>query len=459
MDDDNIDAQRRKRNRERIQSDVEERTGEIDGVRLNRSQFLDPGLRLTPPQKPVIESLLRIIEPKQKYFKEQRRSTFEILCANLLYSQHALTVPLDDAYWRKSKSPINSSVVKDVHLLEEYNFIGVKKGNTFLKRYTRIYPKKEFRMALPLRSNPGIDYFPSNFVVLKKTISKGYRHFVNPLTGKKEQKRHIKKMEIPYKPTRETERVTDILRKHWHVCHEHSIELHHPHHEPTYLVTALHASYTNDLHHGGRLYTSTEWGIQQLESDWRQYIKIDGEPTVELDFSGLSIRMLYSKIDSGFDGDPYTGVLDAIPRLDLDEKVVIRHFMKKLLQSILNTDEKADAVGSGNFEIFEQCKRDKFRVRNVLKKHGTSVSELVDMFEQLHLPISEYLYSRVGLELQYLDSRIALKVIHHFNKKRIPVLAVHDSFIVQYRYADQLRDVMSKSYMSVMRTQYPCPIK
>ena len=229
--------------------------------------------------------------------------------------------------------------------------------------------------------------------------------------------------------------MTDILRKYWHVCHEHQVELDYPGYRVEPLVTALTCSHTNDLRHGGRLYTHTEWGIQQLEKDWRQYIKIDGEPTVELDFSGLSIRMLYSKIDRGFDGDPYTGVLDAIPGLDLDEKVVIRDFMKKLLQAILNSEEKADAVGSGNFGIHEQCKRGKFKVRNVLHKHGISVSELVDMFEELHQSNqSDYFYSKIGLELQYLDSRIALKVINHFNKHRIPVLAVHDSFIIQSRY-------------------------
>ena len=175
--------------------------------------------------------------------------------------------------------------------------------------------------------------------------------------------------------------------------------------------------------------------------------------------AGLSIRMLYAKIERAFEGDPYTGVLDAIPRLDLDEKVVIRDFMKKLLQAILNCDEKADAVGSGNFEIHEQCKEERFQSQECTSQHHISVSQLVDMFQELHRPISQYFYSEVGLELQYRDSRIALKVIHHFNQRRIPVLAVHDSFIIQSRYADQLRSVMSKSYMSVMRTQYPCPIK
>ncbi len=442
----------------RIKSDIESRVEDIDGVRLNKAGFLDPCLRLTPPQKAVADNLLRTLEPSQRIFRESRTETFEILCANLVYSKKPLIVPMDTHYWIGEGQKLSSTIIKDVKLLKKNNYIGVKKGNESIKRYTRIYPKKGFNM-LPLRQNPGIDYKPGKYVILRKTVDKGYKYFTNLLTGKRDQKRHIKKIEIPFKPTRETDHVTDVLRKYWHVCHEHQIDLDYPGYFPEPLVTALTANYTNDLQHGGRLYTHTYWGIQQIEGDWRQYIKIDGEPTVELDFSGLSIRMLYAKIDRGFQGDPYTGVLDAIPSLDLDEKVVIRDFMKKLLQAILNSEEKAEAVGSGNFEIHEQCKREKFKVVNVLRRHGILVSQLVDMFEELHRPISQYFYSGIGLELQYLDSRIALRVINHFNRRRIPVLPVHDSFIIQSRYSDQLHSIMSKSYMSVMRTQYPCPIK
>jgi hypothetical protein len=474
MPEDNLDS--RSQLRKRIQAQVEERSGEVDGVRLNKARFIDPCLRLTSPQKALANNLLQTLEPSQRIFRESRTETFEILCANLVYSTRPLIIPMDIHYWIGEDQKLSSTIIKDVKLLKEHNYIGVKKGNESIKRYTRIYRKKGFNM-LPLRKNPGIDYKPDKYIILRKTIFKGYKYFENPLTGKREQIRHIKKEEKSFKPTKETERVTDILRKYWYVCHEHKVELDYPGYGVEPLVTALTCRHTNDLHHGGRLYTHTYWGIQQLESDWRQYIKIDGEPTVELDFSGLSIRMLYAKIDRGYDGDPYTGVLDAIPRLDLDEKEVIRDFMKKLLQAILNSDEKADAVGSGNYELHKlwkelyklskrddldarnQLKKEKFKVLNVLRTHNISVSQLVEMFEESHYPIGQYFYSGIGLELQYLDSRIALRVINHFNRSRIPVLPVHDSFIIQCRYADQLRDFMSKSYMSVMGTQYPCPIK
>jgi hypothetical protein len=199
MPEDNLDPSLPKR----IQSYVEERTGEIDGVRLNKAPFLDLCLRLTPPQKAVSDNLLRTLEHSQKIFRKSRTETFEILCANLLYSTHPIIVPMDTHYWIGEGKELSSTRIKDVNLLKQHNYIGVKKGNPLLKRYTRIYPKKGFNM-LPLRLNPGIDYKPDKYVILRETVFKGYKYFENQLTGKRDQKRHIKKIEIPFNPTRDS---------------------------------------------------------------------------------------------------------------------------------------------------------------------------------------------------------------------------------------------------------------
>lgn len=312
---------------------------------------------------------------------------------------------------------------------------------------------------LPLRLNHGVDFVPRNFVVLRKTIEKGYRKFINPLTGKEERQRYVKKVEIPFKPTRETERVSSILRTHFNVTHSYEIDLRYPGHPLTYLTTAMRASYTNDLHHGGRLYSYTDWGIQQLESEWRKHIFIHGEATTELDFSGLSINMLYGRENSFYEGDPYTVVLEGIPKLRDNEKPVIRDFLKKLLQSILNSKSKPDAVGSGNYTIYKEVKQGKTQVRDILRRLDVSVAELVARFQDEHKTIQRHFYSEVGLELQNQDAKIALRIINHFNKKRIPVLAIHDSFIVAERYTNELRTAMEESYMTVMKTDRPCPIK
>jgi len=45
-----------------------------------------------------------------------------------------------------------------------------------------------------------------------------------------------------------------------------------------------------------------------------------------------------------------------------------------------------------------------------------------------------------------LDSRIALDVLDHFAKQNIPILAIHDSFIVQDKYKNELWQIMENTY-------------
>ena len=69
-------------------------------------------------------------------------------------------------------------------------------------------------------------------------------------------------------------------------------------------------------------------------------------------------------------------------------------------------------------------------------------------FRRLHNPIDHYFCNgtETGLRVMNLDSRIALDIVDHFAKQNIPILAVHDSFIVQEKYEDELRQTMENTY-------------
>ena len=56
------------------------------------------------------------------------------------------------------------------------------------------------------------------------------------------------------------------------------------------------------------------------------------------------------------------------------------------------------------------------------------------------------------------DSKIALSVIGYFTEKNIPILPIHDSFIVQKKYREELRKIMSESFENVTG-RFLCPIK
>lgn len=64
-------------------------------------------------------------------------------------------------------------------------------------------------------------------------------------------------------------------------------------------------------------------------------------------------------------------------------------------------------------------------------------------------PLSPYLLSSVGLQLQYMDAQIAERVLLHFAKMQVPCLSMHDSFIVMSHYQDELREVMTSAFTEV----------
>ena len=75
-----------------------------------------------------------------------------------------------------------------------------------------------------------------------------------------------------------------------------------------------------------------------------------------------------------------------------------------------------------------------------------------------HRPIRQYLGSGVGIKLQNRDGRMAIDILSHFANKGIPVLPVHDSFIIAASYGDELKDVMQKVY-SAPNNGFYCPVK
>ena len=63
----------------------------------------------------------------------------------------------------------------------------------------------------------------------------------------------------------------------------------------------------------------------------------------------------------------------------------------------------------------------------------------------------------MGNKLQYEDSQIAEKVMLHFARQDIPVLPVHDSFVVQRGLRKELIDAMSEAFNHYY--EFPIDIK
>jgi hypothetical protein len=358
------------------------------------------------------------------YKEKQKLLDFDILLANLLRKRDRSPVVISYAWkdWKASQYTRASYFVIDlIEIMENRGLIEMKKGiyTDALKRKTRIWPTKLLLDQFPeLYSGVYID--PVNLVVL---------HDEN-------------KKPIPYKDTAFTRKVKSILSLVNSVNKQASME-----YQGQRLYNPLIAVFNRKFTLYGRLHTKGHRHFQGMPEDRRIGLKINGESVVELDYSGLHPRLLYSKEGIQFNDDPYRIVHDD-PRT--------RPFMKKLLLFMLNSKDRTTAEKAGNFWLYQNRQE-----RRILKSIGiTKAGPTIKQFMEAHKPISHFLCKGKtnGLRTMNLDAKIALDVVHHFAKQGIPIMPVHDSFVVQARHKDELYRVMDETYHKHTKG-FKCPIK
>ena len=178
---------------------------------------------------------------------------------------------------------------------------------------------------------------------------------------------------------------------------------------------------------GGRLYAP----IQNYTKQTRKYFYLNGEPTIEIDYSSIHPHMLYHRKGLDFDGDdPY-----AIEGFDRDDVKVAFNVM--LNKEAVGANKSVAKTISKNLD----CDID-------------TAEALETAIQTLHSPIAQHFNTGVGLTLQRRDSDIALLVINTFvNELNRPIICVHDSFIVSVRDTESLILAMNDSYKAVHKNE------
>lgn len=194
----------------------------------------------------------------------------------------------------------------------------------------------------------------------------------------------------------------------------------------------LHRVFNEDFERGGRFYGG--WW-QSVPSKMRPYILIDGEPTVEVDFKGYHIALLYSLsginyFESDDNRDPYR--VEGWNREDV----------KLLLQIVLNC-KKQNVIDAYNNAREEEGKE---------PIPADRLKSLIAIFEEMHSTIRSYFYKGMGVKLQNIDAQIAASVMRDCMgegildeegvRHKFITLPVHDSFIVKQQYEVQLSKAM-----------------
>jgi hypothetical protein len=78
------------------------------------------------------------------------------------------------------------------------------------------------------------------------------------------------------------------------------------------------------------------------------------------------------------------------------------------------------------------------------------IERMVARFDAAHDRINKYFCSDIGLKLQYLDSQITSDILDYFLEREIPVLPIHDSYIVAEQCEEELYEVMKEKYRDHM---------
>jgi hypothetical protein len=434
---------------------------------LQNNVSFDQSLRLNAAGKQATKELFdSLYQGVSLYKQDQKLLDLEILVANLARVKHrSLSISLNRKSWKISRyGKASYFIIELVKVLERKNYIKMEKGFRFdhephNARMTRIWATEKLLKCLP--------EFPSAVIFDPK----------KELVELRDEKGKLKE----YRDTAETRRIRKILQLANAVNCKADIR-----YGKRELNPCLMAIFREKFTLYGRLHTSgSRYHYQSFSEDERAEITIDGQPLIELDYAGLHPHLLYAKEKLQLSFDPYT-FIDA--RAD-DENKDLRRFYKDALLSLINARTKwvdqivtktgqkrkgywRTAEQNANSAITSLMNLD-YYLPQEKKKKGLLITEndrkmmnqskvareylqqagfhnsqdIIDAFIKAHPKIAHYFFSgETGMRLMNLDSKIALSIIQHFSKQGIPILAVHDSFLVQEHYHDELMQVMQKIY-------------
>jgi hypothetical protein len=178
------------------------------------------------------------------------------------------------------------------------------------------------------------------------------------------------------------------------------------------------------LDHGGRFY-GPWW--QSIAREYRSTISIGHETVVEYDYSGMGVNLAYAIQGIAPPDDPYDIGLSS------DNHEEKREVLKTVILALLNDEFNKYGLSKKNLKVL-----------------GVSHSQAMRLIERKHSSISHLFHTNVGLMTQFLDSKIAEKIMLEGVARDFLILSVHDSFIVQERHEQALLDVMERAYEEVV---------
>lgn len=215
----------------------------------------------------------------------------------------------------------------------------------------------------------------------------------------------------------------------------------------------------------GRIYCN----IQQLSEEQRRYIVLAGHPTVELDIGSFHPRLCYHLLGLEAPTNPYRGI-------DIGGEPVPRELVKLAVNIALNVKDRGTAIAA----LRGKCQKLALRAQTGLKISfdrydsekvniaiarpeepnpelarrykalSAEAASIIDAVAAKHQPIREFLFNSAWKKIHRVDSEICLKVMEEALSRGIPIIGIHDSWIVPQHAENEVRDMIVAAYQTVL---------
>ena len=171
---------------------------------------------------------------------------------------------------------------------------------------------------------------------------------------------------------------------------------------------------------------------QQLGQNYRKDIFINDKATIEVDYKGIHPSILSINKGETFNGYDLGVVI--VPALTKEQQTKA---LKLLVLTALNASSKQQAYNA-------------FRSSSDISLVDQDLGKLINGFLELNPHLADELFTDQIVNLMYQDSLIAEYVIKKFAYADMPILSLHDSFIVQYDQILNLKKYMSEACKAVL---------
>ena len=350
---------------------------------------------------------------------------------------------------------ISDLTILVVKRLKKDHFIYLRKGNTIFPKISRMWPTGRLIELFQKASFSILDIGlapNTNTIVLRDK---------DPKYIPKNEKDKIPQIDIEYEFTSATEAMREVLMDYNDKLYKTHIDvanLTKPYIErkkgkkqkrPSKIQINQHNKFVRRIFNdgsfdrGGRFYGGF-W--QQIGKEHRSHIQIDGQRVIEIDFSGWHIQLLYARKNInyftkyGTNADPYD-----IHVPELNDPEYKRWLVKTVILIAVNARSEKSA-----FRAIQHTDTPEDLIRPTgLKLSNDLLTSMLDKLKAKHSEIAEFFCSGAGIELQNVDGKITEKLIKSFTASNIPILTVHDSYLVPEQYNHDLFTEMLEAYKEI----------